>query len=286
MKKTHKRFTKQPFLYSRAYLVWPVVLLILSVVLMLLPLEGAVASIKTVTAYVFIPQIRAAHRSMEYSADTWNTVKELLDVHRENEQLKERLNHMLIENAQAREMEQENKRLTAALQLRAPRGWRGVWAKTAYREPNQWNSVVIDKGRADGIAERAAVVAQLAGQLVLAGVVIEVSENTAKVLLLRDEDFAAAVYTDPTADEGLLTGNGPMNLKMNYLPLLSKVKEGDKVYTSPSSSIFPSGILVGCVSEVEQDSNTKASLTVWVEPAAAEASIRELFVLTRPEEIH
>ncbi len=277
---TVKRSAKNNFNRSRRIL--PAVFLACSVLLMMLPLEGAVSSIKSVLSYIFIPQIKAAHDTVQYSDSVWENVKDLLHAHQENIQLKEQLERMQLENAQAKEIFQENQRLREDLQLKAPARWQGIWAKTAYREPSQWNSVIIDKGTAEGIETRAAVVAYKKGQPVLAGVVLETNEHTAKILLLRDEDFSAAVYVDATGDEGLLSGAGPSDLKMSYLPLLSRVKTGDLIYTSSVSGIFPAGILVGKVTNIERkEGNISSSLTVHVEPEADGLSIRELFVLMR-----
>lgn len=269
---------------SRRRKILPAVFVLLSLLLMVLPLESPVASVKALLSYVFIPQIRAAHGAVEYAGGVSETVRELLETHRENERLKEELGQIRLENAQAREVFAENERLAASLKLRAPRAWTGVWAKTAYREPTQWNSVIIDKGAADGVNERAAAIAQKDGRPVLAGVVVEASERTAKVLLLQDEDFSAAVYADPSAEEGLLSGGGAGPLKLQYLPLLSKLKAGEKVYTSASSSIFPAGILVGEVIEVQSADDLRSAPVARVEAEADAASVRALFILTRGQE--
>lgn len=276
-KSQHK---KQANLGNRRRKILPAVFVFLSLLLMVLPLESPVASVKALLSYIFIPQIRAAHAAVEYAEGVSDTVKDLLDTHRENALLREEMVRLQLENAQAREVFAENSRLRAALGFAAPRIWQGVWAKTAYREPTQWNSVVIDKGTQDGIYERAAAVALRDGEPVLAGVVVETDDYTAKVLLARDEDFAAAVTSAVSGEEGLLVGAGAAPLKMQYLPLLSEMEEGEQVYTSVSSSIFPAGILVGEVVEVEDEHTGSTSLTARVEPAADASSIRELFILT------
>ena len=264
--------------------ILPVVFVFLSLLLMMLQLEGPVSSVKAVLSYIFIPQIRAAHAATQYAKEVNHTVRGLLDTYRENEILKEELRQVQVEKAQAREVFEENKRLNEALGLRAPQQWSGVWAKVAYREPSQWNSVVIDKGTADGVRERSAAVVQRAQQPVLAGVVLETDEHTAKVLLLRDEDFAAVVYAGTEREEGLLTGAGGALLKMKYLPLLSSLQVGEPVYTSAASSIFPAGILAGRITEIERGDGLNSSLTVQVEPALGSGSVRELFILTHNED--
>ncbi len=264
---------------NRRRKILPAVFLLLSLLLMILPLESPVASVKALLSYVFIPQIRAAHGTVEYAAQVNQTVKGLLSVHRENEQLKGEMEQLRLENAQAKEIFAENERLTRSLQLKAPKGWKGIWAKTAYREPTQWNSVIIDKGSADQVQERAAAIALKDGVPVLVGVVIESAENTAKVLLLQDEDFSAAVYADVSQEEGLLSGSSNGILKMQYLPVLSQLKEGEKIYTSASSSIFPSGILVGEVEQVEKEVESMTAPIATITPAANASLVRELFIL-------
>ncbi|MBQ7909025.1 MAG: rod shape-determining protein MreC [Elusimicrobiaceae bacterium] len=269
---------------SRRRKILPVVFLLFSLLLMVLPLESPVASVKAMLSYIFIPQIRAAHTTVEYGGEVSQTVRSLLNVHQENERLKEEMERLRLENAQAKEIFSENERLTHSLQLKAPKGWQGIWAKTAYREPTQWNSVIIDKGCSDGIEERAAAVALKGQTPVLMGVVIECAENTAKVLLLQDEDFSAAVYALPSEEEGLLVGgsNGSL-LKMQYLSVLSELQEGEKVYTSASSSIFPAGILVGEVESVEKEPEYATAPFAKVAAAADSSLVRELFILVREE---
>lgn len=268
---------------SRRRKILPVVFLLFALLLMILPLESPVASIKALLSYVFIPQIRAAHATVEYASEVNQTVHTLLNVHQENERLKEEMEQLRLENAQAQEIFAENERLISALDLKAPKGWTGLWAKTAYREPTQWNSVIIDKGSADGVQERAVAIALKEEVPVLMGVVIECAENTAKVLLLQDEDFSAAVYAVPSKEEGLLVGSSNGILKMQYLPVLSNLQKGEKIYTSAASSIFPAGILVGEVEEVEKEAEGSTAPVAQIVPAANASLVRELFILTNQE---
>ena len=161
--------------------------------------------------------------------------------------------------------------------------WKGVWARVAYREPTQWNTVTLDKGSREGIVPRSAVISVNEQTSVLAGIVVEVTETTSKVLLVRDEDFSAAVYLEPGKEEGLLTGNGPHPVTVRYIPLQANVQEGEKVYTSSTSSVFPPGILIGTVSKVEPETNFQTSLTVQVEPTIHPSAVKEVFVLAKEE---
>ena len=274
-----KSSKKQADPAARQRLLLPVSFLLLSFLLMILPLEGFVSSVKAVLAYVFIPQVRMAHGTAKYAEDVSQTVRELLEAHRENRALKQEIEMTKLLASQAEAILDENGRLTEILQLKPAKRWTGVWAKVAYREPTQWNTVIIDKGSRDGIRERSAVISMEAGKEGLAGVVVEVTENTAKVLLVRDEDFSAAVYLERGQEEGLLVGNGLRPVRIKYIPLLTKVEKGDKVFTASTSSIFPAGILVGEVSGVRADESFQTALTVNVEPQVHSSSVKEVFVI-------
>lgn len=280
--KNHTFFRKQP---GSGYRHWwlPAALLVLSFLLMILPLEGFVISVKTVLAYIFIPQVRVAHSTVAYGQDVSKTVQELLRAHEENVQLKQEIENVKLLSAQAQAVFAENERLSKLLELQPSLRWKGVWAKVAYREPAQWNAVVIDKGAEDGIKERSAVIAVEGGKEGLAGVVVETTDKTAKVLLVRDEDFSAAARIARTGEEGLLHGDGPRAVQLKYIPLLAQVEKGDKVYTSATSRIFPEGILIGEVSSKREGDGFQTALSVYVTPQVRSSSIQEVFVITDPE---
>lgn len=273
-----KRAGKNSVVNRRKFL-FPTVFLLLSFLLMILPLEGFVSSIKAVLSYVFIPQIRLAHGTVKYASDVQQTIRELLDAHAENRLLKQEIEMGKLTVSQAETVFSENERLSSALKLNPAKRWNGVWAKVAYREPTQWNTVIIDKGSLDGIKERSAVISMESGKEGLAGVVVEVTDNTAKVLLVRDEEFSAAVFLEKGKEEGLLAGSGMRPVRLKYIPLLTQVEEGDKVFTAATSSIFPAGILVGEVSAVRNDESFQTALTLEVDPLVSSASVKEVFVI-------
>ena len=281
-----RQHTRKVYTGNRRRVLFPVVFLLLSLILMILPLEGVVTSVKAVLSYVFIPPVRAAHGTVKYAQGVHQTVQELLHVHQENQFLKQQIEMEHLRAMQAETVFKENERLTQALALESVSAWQGKWAKVAYREPSQWNTVTIDKGTADGIKERSAVLSLEQGQEGLAGVVVEVSENTAKVLLVRDEDFSAAVTLEQGQEEGLLVGGGGNALRVKYIPLQAQVSKGDKVVTSANSSIFPAGILVGTVRAVREDGSFRTAQTVEIEPTVRFSAVKEVFVLSKQEPVY
>jgi rod shape-determining protein MreC len=279
-----QKIQKKNRLSSRRKFLLPGIFLLISFLLMILPLEGFVSSVKAVLSYIFIPQIRTSHETVKYAQDVHRTVRELLSVHQENQDLKQRMETAQLLISQAENVMAENERLNKILEMGPQRRWSGEWAHVAYREPTQWNTVIIDKGANHGIRVRSAVLSVGDGQECLAGVVVEVTDTTAKVLLVTDEDFSASVQIGKQQETGLLQGGGLAPAHVKYIPLIAHINSGDTVYTASTSSIFPAGILVGKVSKVGQDDSFQTALTVEIEPQLHAGAVKELFVITKEGE--
>ncbi|MBQ3933939.1 MAG: hypothetical protein II726_01970, partial [Elusimicrobiaceae bacterium] len=153
MKKQAKISTNQ---YSK---LLPTVYIIISLALMILPLQQTVNSVRAVLAYLFIPQLRLAHQTKEYFKDINEGTKTLLNVAFENFELKEKLKKFQIEALELPTLREENDRLRQALNLEKSIKINGIWAKVAYKEPNKMSSLIIDKGEAAGITLRSPALA-------------------------------------------------------------------------------------------------------------------------------
>ena len=260
----------------------PTIYIIISLALMLLPLQQTVNSVRAVLAYLFIPQLRLAHRTKEYFKDISEGASTLLNVAMENFELKERLKNLEIEAIEIPTLKAENARLHQALNLKKAVKMEGIWSKVAYKEPNKMSSLIIDKGETDGIILRSPAIALTAdGVPALLGMVVEVSKNTSKILLLPDEDFNAYVYLENTKTEALLKGQGLRNVTLKYLPLEENLKIGTPVFTSSSSALFPEGLLVGYLLNDGTEGLTGASTykEPTLKPALNFDTVKEVFVL-------
>lgn len=278
MEKNKKNLTPYEKGYSK---ILPCIFIIIALVLILMPLQTTVNSIRAVLSYIFIPQLRAAHGITQYLDGVNKTVGNLLTVADENASLKEEISLLKIQNSRLESLEKENERLLNALNLSSAGKWQGVWAKVAYREPSRQGSVIIDKGTNDGVELRSPALAIQEGRAGLAGNVVEVTANTAKVLLLNDEDFSAAARIENLSLEGLVTGDGARGINLKYLPLESKIEQGSKVYTSSSGALFPDGILIGEITDAgsEHQKTYDTSLQPAVKAVVDGGSIKELFIM-------
>ena len=261
----------------------PTVYIIISLALMLLPLQQTVNSVRAVLAYLFIPQLRLAHQTKEYFKDINEGTQTLLNIAYENFELKEKLKSLQIEALEIPTLREENERLRQALNFKKSIKIDGIWTKVAYKEPSKMSSLIIDKGKEDGITLRSPAIALTEdGTPALLGMVVEVSKNTSKILLLSDEDFNAYVYLANTKTEALLKGHGLRNVTLKYLPLEENLIINTPVFTSSSSALFPEGLLAGYLLNSGTEGLTGASTykEPLLKPALDFDSVKEVFVLS------
>lgn len=264
----------------------PIIFIVLSLALMLLPLQTTVNSVRAVLAYLFIPQLRLAHQTKEYFKDISVGAETLLNVAVENFELKEKLKNLQIEALQIPVLKEENARLNQALNLKQSVKINGLWAKVAYKEPNKMSSLIIDKGEADGVTLRSPALALTEdGTPAVVGMVVEVSQKTAKILLLPDEEFNAYVYLENTKTEALLKGQGAKKVVLKYLPLEEELKVNTPVFTSNSSAVFPEHLLVGYVADdgTEKLNDTSIYKEPLLKPALDFDTVKEVFILRHKE---
>jgi rod shape-determining protein MreC len=111
------------------------------------------------------------------------------------------------------------------------------------------NVFIINKGAKNGIQKNMGVISSQG----LAGIVIQSNANYSSVMSLLHINMNVI----PTINNfeyytGLKWDNGhPQTLKITGLNKLEEIKVGDKVYTGKSSLLFPEGILIGEISQLE-----------------------------------
>lgn len=109
------------------------------------------------------------------------------------------------------------------------------------------NEVTINKGLNDGVSNNLVVVDE-SGMI---GKVISASFNTSKVKLITGFDNPISVKINNV--NKLLTRN--TDLEIRGINTKDNIKKGDKVVTSGLSDIFPSGILIGYISEIYKEND-------------------------------
>lgn len=113
----------------------------------------------------------------------------------------------------------------------------------------QLNYLTINKGSLEGIKPKMGVVNTNG----LVGVVKDVSEHFSTVLPVINLKFTASAELKRTGNFGLLRWDGDdfRHAHLNDVPRHADVQVGDTIVTRGASAIFPNGINIGAISEVE-----------------------------------
>lgn len=219
----------------------------------------------------------------------------------EEEKLQRELQESRELAAQASRLERENARLRELLKGEKSVYEYGPLARVIAPVGDQFTTrVQINVGSVDGIKPEQPVVV---GNNTLVGRTTgNVSRNTAEVMLIGDQMFAAGVRIIPPAEydpaagelspavtdedvsygEGLLRTNWEGYLGVDYVDLSSRAKKGDFVVTSGRAGdldlLFPPGLLVGTV-ETASSQDIDQYQNIVVTPAARPDDLEEVRVI-------
>lgn len=219
----------------------------------------------------------------------------------EEEKLREEARKNAELAAQASRLERENARLNELLQGERTVYEYGPLARVVAPVGDQFTSrVMIDVGSEDGIEPEQPVV--VGNNTLIGRTTGRVSRNTAEVMLITDQMFAAGVRIMPPADfdpssgelapaitdgsvsygEGLLRTSWEGYLGVDYVDLSSRAEKGDFVITSGRAGdrelLFPPGLLVGTVETASQEDISQYQKIV-VTPAVRPDDLQEVRVI-------
>ena len=210
---------------------------------------GPVNSVKSGLGTVLSPVRAVGDTVFGPVADAFNGVFNREDLRAENRRLREEVDRLRGEQAQAQEAAAELDEMRRALDLPTYEGITSTHAQVVGGAASNFDRTVqIDKGANAGI-RRGMPVITAAG---LVGRVVEVSLNSAHVELLTDPDFRVGVKHVLSSDIGVAEGRGtdqPLRVSVG-LDASTEIHTGDYFTTSGvEHSLFPPGIPVGRATE-------------------------------------
>lgn len=207
------------------------------------------------------------------------TIAKFKRMEEENKELREKIEITLQENAILKEKLIAYDRLKKLLELKESFSYEMIPSLVISREPGNWfNSVIIDRGRADGVKENMAVATYYG----LVGRVVSVDFHTAKVLLILDQRSAVGGMIQRSRDIGVVKGSESNYCYMEYLSHDADIKINDIIITSGLGSIFPKGIKIGRVVGVEKEKHALFQ-DVLIKPEVDFTKLEEVFVVKKPE---
>jgi len=260
-----------------------VVLLTITVLLMALSSNPFVREVQNGVSFAFRPIQVGIDDVAKTISSVAGTVAEIDRLRIDNAALQAENDRLTAENARLNEIARENDNLTALLQLRAGFDYQTVAANVIARESSEFRkSIVIDRGTDQGL--KVGDVAVAAGGA-LAGRVTDVTNGTARILLLTDTQSTVIGQLSTNAATGEVVGQLGGVLIMDQIDVTETVTVGDEVVTagielaSGVRSPYPKGLLIGQVVDVKHDANAVVQ-TAYLQPAARLDKLETLLVIT------
>ena len=218
-------------------------------------------------------------RSVRFARDIWEHYFFLVAVSQENQELKKSLNDAIEKNNQWNELKLANDRLRNLLSFQKSLQNRVVAAEVIGKDPSVWfKTVIIDKGKADGLQKGLPVVLPQG----ITGQVIEVSDRYSKVMLIIDRNSAVDALVQRSRARGIIKGASADQCRFEFVLRKNDVQIGDTVIASGLDGVYPKGLRIGHVSDLSERSSD-IFYEITVTPFVDFEKLEEVLVILNPE---
>ena len=228
---------------------------------------------------IIAPFQKFINKTINITEGLWLKYFGLINIHNENMKMKKDLDTLKRENYLYQEVLATNQRLQQLLQFTNTTDQPVIAAQVIGMDPTGWfQSVIIDKGKNAGIKLNMPVV-NAEG---VVGKLVAVSYNYSKVLLIIDQNSAVDCIIQRSRDNGIVKGLSSKVCTLDYVLKSSDVHVGDIVVTSGLGGIFPKGIPVGEVIDV-QDPAGELFKEIKIKPVVDFSKLEELLVILKED---
>ena len=176
--------------------------------------------------------------------NTISGISQISTLRAENEELRARLDAATIDKYMCEVAIKENQKLNRELDIVNAQPRDAIIADVIHdNSAVGHNTYIVNRGARDGIESGMAVTTT---DMRLAGIVIDVAENFARVRALTDADTNIAVRVIGTEIYGFMTGNGSARPTMGFFSDPEfQASKGIRLVSSNISGVLPAGIFVG-----------------------------------------
>ena len=203
----------------------------------------------------------------------------------ENENLKKENMKLKIEKVKEQETYEENERLLKLLEMKENNIYKGSlkFARVSFSDINNLNNkIFIDLGSKDGI--KIDMITVYGDYLV--GKIIAVHDSYSEVELITNPN---CIISTKTMGEvlGIARGSDEEDGLLYFQPSIveDNLKEGDEIITSGISDIYPEGIKVGKIEQIDEKENYGYK-RVTLKPGFESKDLREVIVINRENTVN
>ena len=223
----------------------------------------------------FSPVVHGADAVISSVRDTFSSYIANRHAREENAELREQIDQLTAERANALEQQAELKALRNQLALPTRPQYHEIAANVFSRDAILWfRRLTIDRGTLDGV-KRDMPVATAGG---IVGRVISVGPNYAMVQVITDKHAGLGAMLQNSRATGEVHGLDNDRCELKNISTRENVEIGESVVTTGLDRIYPKGLLVGTVESIDVDPNAPWHRII-IKPAAPVDRIEHVFVL-------
>ena len=203
----------------------------------------------------------------------------------ENENLKKENMELKIQKERNQKILEENERLLTLLEMKENSIYKGnlKFARVSFSDINNLNNkIFIDLGAEDGI--KIDMITVYGDYLV--GKIVAVHNNYSEVELITNPNSIISAKTMRDI-LGIARGSDEEDGLLYFQPSIveDNLKEGDEIITSGISDIYPEGIKIGKIEEIDEKENYGYK-RVTLKPGFESKDLRELIVIGRENTVN
>ncbi|OIO08344.1 rod shape-determining protein MreC [Candidatus Falkowbacteria bacterium CG_4_10_14_0_2_um_filter_41_15] len=188
----------------------------------------------------------------------YNQKNSQVDLNAKVNDLENELGTLVVANARLKDLENENQKLREYLNFFSQQQMNYILAKVTSQENfldsvKYGQNIIINQGSVNNLIPGLVVIN---GQGVVVGKVLEVKENSARVCLLINNSCKLVVsILNQNRTIGVTEGNLGLTVKINFVGQTEKINQGDIVVTSGLEKDIPAGLVLGRVSQINNNEN-------------------------------
>lgn len=197
------------------------------------------------------------------------------DLEKQNQTLREKLLKASLQNQQLQEHMLENLRLKRLLMFKQQSQYSFIPASViGFGQEQTIRSLILNVGSADSVRKNQAVLTE-AG---LVGKILDTEQNQALTQILMDRNTLVSARLQKSREIGVVGWSGNLWLDLLYIPKDVEVEPGEVVITSGLSRIYPQGIKIGVVAEIEEN-EYELFKEIKIKPAVNFNRLEDVFIV-------
>ncbi|MBC2856596.1 rod shape-determining protein MreC [Cetobacterium sp. 2A] len=224
--------------------------IIIAITIMAFVLKGVVKYFNEQISDALLPLQSKIYLTGEDLKNKIENIKSYNKTYEENSDLRKQVSEKQMLEEETKYLREENRRLRELLAIKGEFNYNFKIGKVSFHQVRElYESFSISLGSENGMKKNMVV---LSGKNLI-GKVDKVINNYSTVQMITDQEVVVSVLTENNL-LGIVRGDRSNQLFFEPSSMYEvELKVGDKVYTSGVSDIYPKGIYVGYISEVNED---------------------------------